>query len=1279
MAWWCFVAFRRSIRFLLGFSAFFAVALLCLLLTSRWWLPPVLPSLAGYWGVELVSAERVEEGRLRLSGLAMDLGAEGSMAIDQAELPFEWRYLRERFSGEWSAASTLRIGQVRVSSGPKREAASSSDSGQVFLPQVHEQISAVLAVADSWLPRIEVARIEYRDADEGIAFAEDIAYEARRLSGQIGSGSPCPDGAGGSQGVRDGRAPAHAYAELGRRMPSGPWKLTVALPEVGLWRVDFSEADWGLAGSLELSGSEEAVLLEARLAQSQSEAQFTGRFGNLAWLPMEARLTSEGFDLSWLPLPESEDYSLSSLQLDKVQVHWDSESYQFSTAGWGLMQVPEAMDQRVAFELSGRGDLERLQLEVAELLAPMGSLKLSVPLGLDFQTRQFSSEAKLRAEVDLAQLPWLEAEGRVEAELRVEAAALDRLHFELQGQELAYADFSVRQIKAHGWLDFEQLTLEDASLIPVDNDAGDKVHLAGTVGWKSRNVDLSYNAQLGADWTNQMLGQELLVAALEIEAGLVRGPWTSPEVRGKLRTTLQAEAIEPIRIAADLRWDGRDRLDWVAELQSKGAAIDSAGSVLREDEAWTLGLDSLRWLDPQRPELRLQSPSSLRWSTAGGSLEESLSIADLSLRGQDLELSANYAPAEGLSLNLQNVSLARLQPWLRAELPVYRVESVVCELRQFRPYLLGEVSIAVEEQLDEDASARLELSADLRVDALAVRELRLLFSGDEVLQGAFELPLQLHLPSTTTTAAKGAKAKQTYYTLGDGALTGKLRGQSSPAFVHWLQVRTGLRMGETSLDLAISGDLSKPVGHLQLEAVAIEIGPGLFEKDLPPVEALDLRVRLDAKRIEVQALNFSLNQSVVRTGFSFPVEALLTQLKAAQFDPMHLLHAASGKVQLNAWKMEDWLDWLPPYFRRTGVFSGSLSLAPDLHLTGELDFQDFGLRPTATLASIDQIAGRLRLEDRRMQIEEASARFGGSRLSVDGEVNVADFSRPRWFFEVKGESLPILRTTEMILRSDVDLRLDASDPDVPPLVSGQLDLRSSTLLLEIDPLAPRLQRGSAARPPFFSITEAPFADWRFDLKVFGDHFMRVRSPYFRARLSADFELTGTFAEPLLLGSVRASEAEVNFPGAKFLIDEGEALIEASRPNEMQLAFNGIALKASRVIVMEVSQTLEDPLIQFESTPSMSQVEIVRLLATGSTTGGGMGNLGLYLGRGMLGAGGLNEGLTDRLSIDIGQQTSRSGRKTIDTRYQLSPRWSAEGGYDVFDAYNADLIWTIFKR
>jgi hypothetical protein len=267
----------------------------------------------------------------------------------------------------------------------------------------------------------------------------------------------------------------------------------------------------------------------------------------------------------------------------------------------------------------------------------------------------------------------------------------------------------------------------------------------------------------------------------------------------------------------------------------------------------------------------------------------------------------------------------------------------------------------------------------------------------------------------------------------------------------------------------------------------------------------------------------------------------------------------------------------------------------------------------------------------------------------------------------------------MILRSDLDVKASHTNRSETPLIRGALNLRSSTMLVEFDPLAPNVETGPQSQPPFFSITEPAIADWRFDLKVSGDSFMRVRSPYFKTQLTANFDLGGTFAEPLLIGSVRTVEGELRFPGAKMRIASGEAFIEPAQPNAVQLNFSGIAQKTSYIITMDVSQTLADPLIQFQSTPALSNAAIVRLLTTGSTTGGGVGTVGLYLGQGLLGAGGMDETLADRLTVDVGEETSRSGRNTVGVRFDLSEDFFLEGGYDVYDAYNMDLIWSIFKR
>ncbi len=1225
--------------------AFLALALLCLVLTSRWWLPPVLPRVAALWAVEMASAERIEDGGLRLSGLAMDLG-ETSVEIDRVDLPFEWVYVRERFFGEWSAASTLRIGHVRILAG---EAPAEPEPVEVegFLPQIRRQVSQGMAAADPWLPRVELEGIEYRDPTQVVASVQTVVYEDRRLTGEA-SFHPLP---GRLQFVAD---------------------FTAAAP----WRLEFSQAEWALSGSLELEGDDQRLVAEGQLERGDSTAQLTARFGAAGWLPEAASASSDGFEIREFHLPLNEDFSLAAFRINALDAQWDGADYRFQSSGQTRVQAEAVPDQAVAFELSGRGNLEALRLEAASLVSEWAKVDLREPLTVDFKRRSFIGEAQLRAEADLAGQPWFEAVGRIEAALSADAESPDVLHFDLRGEGLGYADYAVEGIAAQGRLGFNKVHLDSLVVTPADAEAGEEVALSGTVDLEASTLDFEYSAELGADWVNRMIGQPVLVAPLVLRAGQVTGPWDAPEVRGEVQTTIQAEASHPVELSAALHWDGREQLAWQGVARCQGAAIESVGSVSLEEAAVALQVESLRWSDPERPVLNLKSPAHLRWLHAGDSLEERLSVSAFVLQGDDMEVSATYAPSEGLSLHLENVSLARVDRWVRAELPLYHIESIRCELTEFRPYLAGNVQLMVEERIDAGVLARLDFVAGLKEHSVLVQDLTLRFSGEEVLRGALEVPLGLRLPLPDP---ETSGAKQSFYTLGDGALRGKFTGQASPEFSSWLHERTGLRIERTSLDMEIAGNLSDPVGHVHLQAAELDVAPGVDDLTLPTIDELDLRVQLDERSLVVQALNFSVNQSAVQTSFTVPVEALLDQLDTAAFDPMPILEAAAGEIQLVAWEMENWLDWLPPHFRRTGQLSGSLSLAPRMELSGQLSFEDFGLRPTASLPSIDQIKGQLRLENRLVQVDQASARFGGSRVDFDGQLDVTDLAQPQWFFDVKGNNVPIVRTTEMILRSDLDIRVDALDAALPPLVAGNLNLRSSTLLVDFDPLAPRVRGGATLRPPFFEISEAPFADWRFDLRVDGDRFMRVRSPYFSARLSASMELTGTFAEPELLGSIRTSEANLSFPGARFVINEGEALIEASRPNEVQLSFNGIARRASTVIVMDVSQTLEDPLIHFESTPLMSQADIVRLLATGSASGGGVGNLGIYLGQGMMGPGGMNDGLTDRITVNVGEETSRSGRSTVGAIYELTPRWAVEGEYDVFDAYNANLIWTIFSR
>ncbi len=1224
---------------------YLALVSLCLLVTSRWWLPPVLPHLAGMGSVELDSVERLAGGRLRLSGLALELDGV-SVEIDRVELPFEWVYLHERFLGEWSAASTLRVGQVQVRS-EARKRTDRSEAVETFLPQVVRQLSAGIDVADPWLPAIVVEAVTYQEADKRVARVAPVEYHARRLV-------------------------------VGAEVASlpGAWRVVAELSPQAPWQLDFSQSAWGLSGRFQMGENGEQVSLDGVLERGDSRLELAASFGGSAWLPTSARVSTDGFDLSGFAPALMEKLSLTSLRLNQCLAEWDGGSYRFQASGASVVQAEDPLEQKVAFELSGDGDLQTLRLQQASFESDWVQLQLSEPLAVDFAQRNFIGQARLQVEANLARQPWIEAEGSVEAAVRLDAEDSDVLRFDLSGRDLAYAGVKVRRLNAKGELGFETLSIDSLALALPEAEKDEQIEISGTVTFENKTLDLVGSAFLGADWLNALLGQSIFVDSLELSDLRVTGPWSAPALEATMRTAIRTEATEAIALYGDLRWDGRQRLDWKGSAGCDGAEIEIKAGVLLGKDAYSIQLDSLRWSDPDRPELVLKSPVQARWLRAGDAFERRLSLSRFVLEGDGMQIMASYSPQEGLALLLRNVSLARLNRWVSEDLPNYHVESIQCKLNEFRPTLMGRVAIAVEERIEAGTNARVALAADLGKNAIRVKDVSVVFSGEEVLAGDLDLPLRLRLPLTQK---GGDGSKKSFYEIGDGGLRGRLKGELSPGFSAWLQGLSGLRLGEGRLDLQLSGDLSQPVGHvdLRIASVALDRDPG--EKPWPALRDLTLQIKVDAESVAVKQLDFTLNESGLQATTSIPMKSLVDAVHASEFNLEQLLRSATGEIRLKDWQGENWIDWLPPLLRRSGSLTGALKIEPAMQFSGELRFQDLGLRPTAKLASVDRISGRVRLEERLLRLEEAGAMVGGSPISLTGEVNLTDWRQPRWFAELKGQNVSLLRTTEMILRSDLDISVDARDRGQPPVVAGTLGLRSSTLLVEFDPLAPRLKKGTAVRPPFFRITQEPVADWQFDLKISGDRFMRVRSPYFRTRLSVNMALTGTFGDPLLLGAVRTNDAELSFPGAKFVINKGEALIEPSRPNEVQLAFNGIAQRASKVIVMDVSQTLEDPLIHFESTPPMSQADIVRLLATGSTTGGGVGNLGIYLGQGLLGAGGMNESFADKLSVDVGEETSRSGRKTVGARYELSPRWSLEGGYDVFDAYNADLIWTIFKK
>lgn len=1207
-------------------------------MTSIWWLPLALPRLLGMVEVEVESVARQENGRLLLRGVVY-VSDSVRVAVPSAEMPAVHQYLWERFCVGFSEASlvqvdTLVLEQLLVEDGAL--AAGPTDPVSVV-----RQLRETMVEYGLWLPPLELRELEVRgSAGESLLTAQDVGLRDWQMTVRL-----------------DDICLPEELVIRATLNPEMPWMVQVVAEESGL----------GLDLSLDAAGDGYDLRFELHRADERIEG--LASFVEGQWQPVRAHLVSEriSIDSQWLSWVDGLDWE--SATLSELELRWEKGSY----VGAFLLNAAMAAGQSsipLHGDVSFSGDLQTLQLDTFQLDASWVQLALSQPLGIRLKDGSALQRAELRAKLDLSKQAFVAAAGKVEARLSVVPSLLagPNLSFELSGTDLVYDGYQLSQVNLSGDLEGAALSIEQMRIQPLAADDG-VVELSGRADLSARELDFDYKGSVAPDWVNAFVDEVMLSGVLKA-SGRITGDFQVPTIEGVLEViTVEYPGVMPVSVSGTYKGEGLERWTVAATASSAGAVIDTSFVAQLEAGSVSVDLNRFVWTDPVRPTLELQSPArvSYQFSEPVDFPESRVVVGPFHLSGPELDVQGQWSSLAGLELQLRNVTLQRLGRWVNRELPSLSIESVALSLSELRPRVLGSVDVHLESRsVGEGATLRVDASAQFTSDGIVADMVQLKFASAPLLEGSITAPIVFQIP---------VEGQTFWHLLEAGNLAAELSGSVSPAFSDWLLRTTGVAVSEADLNLNVQGTMEQPIGMLELQVAALKtpVAGGAS------IERIEILAKAEPNRIQLEHFKFRINQSEVIGALSLPVQGLRGALTGELDQLQAWLANGSGRLELVDWHAENWVEYLPTIMRRSGRLSGHLELKPDWGFSGRLSFQEFALRPTNSLPSIDLISGQVALADRKFSVQAASVQVGGSPVAFEGWLDAGDFEHPLWEFAISGSNVPLVRTTDMILRSDLDVKASHTSQMEEPLVHGALNLRSSTMLVEFDPLAPSVEGGRLSRPPFFSINEPTIADWRFDLKIEGDSFMRVRSPYFKTQLTASFELGGTFVEPLLIGSVRTVDGELRFPGAKMRIASGEAYIEPGRPNAVQLNFNGMAQKASHIITMDVTQTLDDPHIQFQSTPALSNASIVRLLATGSTTGGGVGTVGLYLGQGLLGAGGMDEQFSDRLTLDVGEETSRSGRNTVGVRYDLSEDFFLEGGYDVYDAYNLDLIWSLFKR
>lgn len=407
-------------------------------------------------------------------------------------------------------------------------------------------------------------------------------------------------------------------------------------------------------------------------------------------------------------------------------------------------------------------------------------------------------------------------------------------------------------------------------------------------------------------------------------------------------------------------------------------------------------------------------------------------------------------------------------------------------------------------------------------------------------------------------------------------------------------------------------------------------------------------------------------------------------------------------VRANAPDLAPLADAFEALRRTAGALTADFSVrgtASTPVLGGRVQLRAGGVKLSATLPSISDVEIDVVLEPERVTIERATGTYGGGQVDASGSVAIGG-PEPVLELALRATSIPLLRSAEASLRSDVDVRL--AGPWSALALSGTAGLRDARFeqRLDLDRLRsmfeakPGSSGGNLLEVP--ALTEPPFDAMTLALDVRSEAPVRVRTPLLRAEVVTRFSIRGTGATPLLSGSLELEGGRMALPASKLDLTAGRVDFDPNDPGRARLDVNAEGRVSGYDVRARVTGTTDEPLIELTSIPPATQEDLALLLLAGRIPGSRglgldqdrvVGELASYVARDLAYEwfGDAGESFADRLEMATGADVTQSGSDTIEVRFRLvGPARGAgravylRGERDVYDRVNMGVRFVLRK-
>jgi len=651
------------------------------------------------------------------------------------------------------------------------------------------------------------------------------------------------------------------------------------------------------------------------------------------------------------------------------------------------------------------------------------------------------------------------------------------------------------------------------------------------------------------------------------------------------------------------------------------------------------------------------------------------SVDGFSLVGQgsklSIESSFSYPERSDSSLALEGLdSMTWVDPWLKVPVPFVRVNRLNLSAGwNDGPIeakgILDTVFLVDGSELTMDGKIELaDRSVSLEAFAVSDTEGRLL-----LLEG--KLPYQID-PNVEGYVIVDPAASMNF----------SMETSDSPTIIGLLNTLSPIEIESLRANALFGGTIGQPQGSLEL-SVSTKAGEGEYGA---PSASISAMAKIDGPRLSIEDMSVQMLKQTFEASLNIllPEEALQwVALKRAEVDwSQSQFDFSSPKTSLAPIAF-----FAPQLLTPSGTFESQFSGSPKDGFSGFVSIDGLSTRPVFPFGSFRNIKTRLKLDRTTATLESFKGDIGREPMSMAGNIDFQNFEDLAFDFAIKGNNLPILRQAGLLLRSDLDVVAKKSRGE-EARIDGEIVLKEGLFLMDTSALRSSGGGGQSAesRPPYFSVDVPPFADWRLEVSVKGNQFMRVQTPAATGVLSVDMDLKGTLKEPLAVGRVEFDKGSLIFPFASFDLTEGLIELRVGDPYTPMLSLLGEGRRFRYDLGIEILGSAFDPRIRFTSSPPLSSEQILLMVMAGDvpdenfnyTASQRASIIGTYLSQGLLSSGG-GEGFGSRISLVTGQNLSEQGKETLEMEFVLDDQFQLLGEYDEYDAWNAGIRWRAIRR